>query len=98
MDWFVNRSCPAVLTGSAANILVGVLAEDVPDDHNSFLDHIVDLGLDQVQQGADTALSWLLEKNRTEAPWYHFLCKNITETHDTTGEFVLTPNWSMMGE
>ena len=27
-------------------ILVGVLAEDVPDDHNSLLDHVVDLGLD----------------------------------------------------
>lgn len=43
--------------GTAGNILVGVLAEDVPNDHNSLLDHVVDLGLDQVQQGADTALS-----------------------------------------
>lgn len=41
----------------ARYILVGVLAEDVPDDHNSLLNHVVDLGLDQVQQGADTALS-----------------------------------------
>ena len=39
------------------HLLVGVLAEDVPDDHYSLLDHIVDLGLDQVQQGAHTALS-----------------------------------------
>lgn len=32
--------------GFSENILVGVLAEDVPDDHNSLLDHVVDLGLD----------------------------------------------------
>lgn len=42
------------------NALVWVLAENVPDDHNGLLDHIVDLGLDQVQQGADAALSRLL--------------------------------------
>lgn len=43
--------------GSVGNVLVGVLAEDVSDDYNSLLNHVVDLGLDQVQQGADTALS-----------------------------------------
>lgn len=48
------------------NLLVGVLAEDVPDDHNSLLNHIVDLSLDQVQQSADTALGRLLTGNRTE--------------------------------
>lgn len=42
---------------SVGNLLVGVLAEDVPNDHNGLLDHVVDLGLDQVQQSADTALS-----------------------------------------
>jgi len=30
------------------HVLVGVLAEDVPDDNNGLLDHIVDLGLDEV--------------------------------------------------
>lgn len=48
------------------NLLVGVLAEDVPDDHNSLLNHIVNLSLDQVQQSADTALCRLLKGNRTE--------------------------------
>lgn len=48
------------------NLLVGVLAEDVPDDHNSLLNHIVDLSLDQVQQSADTALCRLLKGNRTK--------------------------------
>lgn len=54
--------CSAALTGAASNILVWVLAENVPDDHNSLLDHIVDLGLNQVQQGADAALSRLLKQ------------------------------------
>lgn len=49
--------CYATLKSSVGNILVGVLAEDVSDDYNSLLNHVVDLGLDQVQQGADTALS-----------------------------------------
>ena len=31
-------------------VLVGVSAEDVLDDHNSLLDHIVELGLDELQQ------------------------------------------------
>lgn len=42
---------------SVCGVLVGVLAEDVPDDYNGLLNHVVDLGLDQVQQGADTTLS-----------------------------------------
>lgn len=29
-------------------LLVRILAENVPDDHNSLLNHVVDLGLDQV--------------------------------------------------
>lgn len=44
------------------SVLVGVLAEDVPDDHNGLLHHVVHLCLDQVQQGADATLSRLLEK------------------------------------
>lgn len=36
------------------NLLVWVLAEDVLDDHNGLLHHIVDLGLNEVQQCADT--------------------------------------------
>lgn len=40
--------------------LVGVLAEDVPDDNNGLLDDIVDLGLNEVKQGAHTALGRLL--------------------------------------
>lgn len=41
---------------SVCGVLVGVLAEDVPDDHNGLLHHIVDFGLDQVQQSTDTTL------------------------------------------
>lgn len=37
-------------------LLVRILAENVPDDHNSLLNHVVDLSLDQVQQSADAAL------------------------------------------
>lgn len=37
-------------------LLVGVLAEDVLDDHNSFLHHIINLGLNEVKQCADTTL------------------------------------------
>lgn len=40
--------------------LVGVFAEDIPDDHNGLLHNIIDFGLDEVQQGANTTLSWLL--------------------------------------
>lgn len=40
--------------------LVGVLAEDVLDDDDGLLHHVVDLGLDEVQQGADAALRRLL--------------------------------------
>lgn len=62
-SWYMKQNtCWAALTRSGGNLLVGVLAEDVPDDHNSLLDHIVDLGLDQIQKGADTALSRLLKK------------------------------------
>lgn len=43
-------------------LLVGIFAEYVFDDHNGLLNHVVDLGLDQVEQGADTALRWLLEE------------------------------------
>jgi len=53
------------------DVLVRVLAEDVPDDHDGLLDHVVDLGLDQVQQGADAALSGLLERNGAEASCHH---------------------------
>ena len=45
------------LTG---DLLVGVFAEDVLNDHDGLLDNVVDLGLDEVQQGADTALCGLL--------------------------------------
>ena len=45
---------------STGDLLVWVLAEDVLDDHDGLLHHIVDLGLDEVQQGAHTALRWLL--------------------------------------
>lgn len=48
------------LTGRGRHVLVRVLAEDVLDDHDGFLDHIVDLGLDEVEQSAHTALCRLL--------------------------------------
>lgn len=47
-------------TGRGGHVLVGVLAEDVLDDHDGFLHHIVDLGLDEIQQRAHTALCRLL--------------------------------------
>ena len=52
------------------HVLVGIFAENVPNDHDGLLDDIVDLGLDEVQQGADTALGRLLcrrEVNNREA-------------------------------
>lgn len=52
------------MVGFFFSVLVRVLAEDVPDDHNGFLHHIVDLGLDQVQQGADASLSRLLKEKK----------------------------------
>lgn len=48
------------------HVLVGIFAEDVPDDHDGLLHHIVDLGLDEVQQGAHTALSRLLRRRQQE--------------------------------
>lgn len=42
------------------HVLVRVLAKDVLDDHDGFLDHVVDLGLDEVKQRAHTALCRLL--------------------------------------
>lgn len=47
--------------------LVGVLAEDVLDDDDGLLHHVVDLGLDEVQQRAHTALCRLLG-GRTQTP------------------------------
>lgn len=44
----------------AVDWLVGVFAEDVPDDHNGLLHNVIDLSLDEVQQSANTALRRLL--------------------------------------
>lgn len=49
--------CAVVLRGPVGNILVWVLAKDISDDHDGLLNHIVHLCLDEVEQGADTALS-----------------------------------------
>lgn len=43
------------------HLLVRVLAENVLDDHDGLLHHVVDLGLNEVQQGADAALGRLLK-------------------------------------
>lgn len=43
--------------------LVGVLAEDVLDDDDGLLHHVVDFGLDEVEQGADAALGRLLRRD-----------------------------------
>lgn len=60
-------------TGRGGHILVRVLAEDVLDDHNGFLDHVVDLGLDEVEQRAHTALCRLLwEEECGQSPCTHF--------------------------
>lgn len=45
-------------------VLVGIFAEDVLDDHNGLLHHIVDLCLDKVQQCADAALCRLLTEKK----------------------------------
>lgn len=47
-------------SGEMGHVLVRVLAKDVLDDHDGFLDHVVDLGLDEVKQRAHTALCRLL--------------------------------------
>ena len=53
------------LTGrSSGHALVGVLAEDVLDDHDGLLNHVVDLGLDEVEQRAHAALGGLLCRER----------------------------------
>lgn len=41
-------------------LLIGIFAEDVPDDHYGFLDDVIDFSLDEIQQGAHAALSGLL--------------------------------------
>lgn len=51
---------PEPSTGRGGHLLVGVLAEDVLDDHDGFLNHVVDLGLDEIKQRAHTALCRLL--------------------------------------
>lgn len=56
----VPRRTASLSLGGADHILVGVLAEDVLDNHDGFLDHIVDLGLDEIEQRAHTALCRLL--------------------------------------
>ena len=55
---YTKDRLPLVFTQS--HVLVGILAEDVPNDHDGLLNHIVDLGLDEVQQRADAALRGLL--------------------------------------
>ena len=56
--------------GTQQHVLVGILAEDVPNDHDGLLHHVVDLGLDEVQQRAHAALRRLLrgEDGGTEEP------------------------------
>lgn len=57
-DMSLWHHCCKPTTGrfSGGNSLVWVLAEDVLDDDNGLLHHIVDLGLDEIQQSTDTAL------------------------------------------
>ena len=43
-------------------VLVGVLPEDVLDDDHELLDDVVDLGLDQVQQGRQPSTILLSKK------------------------------------
>mmetsp|Transcript_37558 Transcript_37558/g.81412 ORF Transcript_37558/g.81412 Transcript_37558/m.81412 type:complete len:424 (-) Transcript_37558:321-1592(-) len=56
-----------------ALVVVGVLAEDVLDHHDGLLHHVVDLGLDELQQHVDAALRRLVQldgapSNGTHAP------------------------------
>ena len=50
-----------VLTKSSNDglILVGIFPKDVLDDHNSFLDNIIDFGLDQIQKSRYTSFCGL---------------------------------------
>ncbi len=73
----------------AVDWLVGVFAEDVPDDHNGFLHDVIDLSLDEVQQSANTALSRLLytqteKENSVTATHYNDKTHHSTTTlqHD----------------
>lgn len=50
-----------------ALVLVRVLPEDVLDDDDRFLDDVVHLGLDQVEQGRDAALGGRLDFDRAAA-------------------------------
>lgn len=73
--------CPLTMRGE--HVLVGVLAEDVLNDHNGFLDHIVDLGLDEIKQCAHAALCRLLcGKKRQRGQG---LCTVSNWANDTTG-------------
>lgn len=72
--------CPLTMRGE--HVLVGVLAEDVLNDHNGFLDHIVDLGLDEIKQCAHTALCRLLCGKKRQCR--QGLCTVSNWANDTT--------------
>ena len=58
------QNCSTLTGRSSGHALVGVLAEDVLDDHDGLLNHVVDLGLDEVEQRAHAALGGLLCRER----------------------------------
>ena len=52
---------------------VGVAPEDVCDDHDRLLDHVVDLLLDEVQEHVDAALCRPLQRHRAAPNRAHSL-------------------------
>lgn len=61
---FTSHLCSTELcfiAPAGKNLLVWILAEDVPDDNNGFLHYIIYLGLNKVKKGAYTPLSRLLK-------------------------------------
>ena len=56
---------------------VGVLAEDVLDDHHRLLHHVVDLGLDELQQHLDAPLRGTLQLDGTAADSAHTLAHEV---------------------
>mmetsp|Transcript_12057 Transcript_12057/g.38535 ORF Transcript_12057/g.38535 Transcript_12057/m.38535 type:complete len:250 (-) Transcript_12057:738-1487(-) len=63
--WLVQRVQVLAQGGNDGLIAVGVLAEDVLDHDHSLLHHVVDLGVDQLQQHIDAALRCTLNLDRT---------------------------------
>ena len=54
--WLIKGVLVLTQSGNNGLIIVGILSEDVFDDHHCLLHHIVGLGLNEIQQGGNTSL------------------------------------------